>query len=147
MTWLVTANTNTCRIYHFERKGFVLTLLKEFEHPEIKEKRSEHLTTDKPGKYQSNGSKHGAYEAKSDPREVEIDRFTREITDALNQARNANAFESLIVVAAPAMLGRLSKHLDKHVTKLITKEIQKDIIGLSHHELTQYIENEIKTLK
>lgn len=144
MVWLVTANTNTCRFYHFERKGFVLTLLKEFEHPEIKLKKSEHLTTDKPGSYQANGSKHGSYEAKTDPKDVEIDRFTKEIADELNRARNANAYDGLILVAAPAMMGRLNKHLDKHVESMIVKEIQKDIVALPHRELSQFIENEIR---
>lgn len=147
MTWLVTANTNTCRIYHFERKGFVLTLLKEIEHPEIKLKRSEHLTTDQPGKYQSDGSKHGAYEPKTDPKEVEIETFTREIANELNKARHAQAYEGLILVAAPAMLGRLNKHFDKHVSALVQKEIHKDLMKLSHHELEQFIENDIRTLK
>lgn len=144
MSWLVTANTNTCRIYHFKRKGFVLTPLKELSHPEMKLKRSEHLTTDKPGRYHANGTQQGAYEPHSDPKEVEIDQFTRDIAHELNKARNENAFECLILVAEPGMMGRLNKHLDKHVAALIEREIHKDVIKLSDHELSKYIEDAIR---
>jgi protein required for attachment to host cells len=141
MSWLVTANSNTCRIYHLKRQGFVLTLLKEIEHPEMKLKPSEHLTTDKPGKYHANGTQQGAFEPHTNPKEVEIEHFTHEVAKALNKARNENAFEGLILVAEPGMMGRLNKHLDKHVVSMIEREIHKDVVRLSQHELSEFIKN------
>lgn len=139
MIWVVTANSNMCRIYHFDKHPKKITLLKEINHPENKLKKSDYLTSDRPGRYHTDNSAGGAYSPHSDPKEVAIDSFSREIANELNSGRNTNAYKNLIVVADPHMQGLLFKHLDKHVKDLITNEIQKDIMQLTEHELLQFL--------
>lgn len=144
MTWIVTANSNLCRIYHFDKNPEKIDLIKEINHPENKLKKREMLTTDRPGHYQTDGSARGAYSPHSDPKAVEVDSFSREIALELNHGRDANAYSTLILVTPPHMNGLLAEHLNKHVKKLIKKEIQKDVMHLSHIEFLEFIRTHLK---
>ena len=139
MIWVTTANSNTCRIYHFDKHPAKLTLLKEISHPENKLKKAEFFTSDKPGRYQADPSAHGTYSQRTDPKEVEIDHFAREIAEELNRGRNAQEYKKLIIVTAPHMQGLIFQHLDKHVQELIVNDIQKDVMHLAQHDLLDFL--------
>jgi protein required for attachment to host cells len=139
MTWIITANSNLCRIYEYDKNDMTVTLLKEINHPENKQKNSEFLTSEKQGHYASNGAVHGTYSPHSDPKEVVIDNFSREIAQELNKGRNANSYSKLVLITTPHMNGMLIKHLDKHVHDMVAHAIQKDVMQLSHHELVEYL--------
>lgn len=143
MIWIITANSNMCRFYHFDKHNVTIDLLKELSHPVNKLKKSEYLTSDKPGHYSTSGARGGAYAPHTDPKEAEIDSFAREIAHELNHGRSTNAYNHLIIISAPHMNGLISKHLDKHVKELVTKEIQKDVMPLAHHELLSFLEKNI----
>jgi len=144
MTWIVTANTNLYRIYHYDKNPEKIALVKEVNHPENKLKKGDFLTSDKPGKYQTDGTGGGSYSPRTDPKVVEIDNFSREIALELNHGRTANAYSNLIVIMPPHMHGLLSEHLDKHVKALIKKEIQKDVTHLAHNELLEFLKTNLK---
>lgn len=139
MIWIITANSNLCRIYEFDKHDVKLNLLKEIKHPENKQKKSEYLTSDKPGSYGANGSVHGSFSQQSDPKEVVIENFSREIAHELNKGRNSNSYKNLVIITPPHMKGLLTKHLDKHVKELVSKEIQKDVMQLTQHEFVEYL--------
>lgn len=140
MMWVVTTNSNLCRIYEFDQKSKTIILLKEINHPENKLKKSEYLTSDKPGQYKTDGSAGGAYIPHSDPKEVSIDHFSKEIADELNRGRNTQAYKKLMLITPSHMNGLLLKHMDKHVKELVCNEIQKDVMHLSQHELQLYLQ-------
>lgn len=139
MIWVINSNTNTCQIYQYNKHPEELALLKELSHPVNKLKKSEYFTSDKPGRYQSGTHAHGAYSQRSDPKEVEIENFAREIAQELNRGRNSHEYKNLIIIAEPHMSGLLSRHLDKHVKELVSNEIQKDVVHLAHRELLDFI--------
>ena len=143
MIWVVTANTNTCRFYNYDKNHSKLSLLKEISRPEIRLKASDSLTTDRPGHYQINESARGAYSPHTEPKEVEIDNFSREIAQELNKGRNANAYEKLILIALPHMHGLLDLHLNKHVKELVINSIQKDLQHLNNMELVEFLKTHI----
>ena len=138
MIWIVTTNTNDCRIYQYDEKQKQLTLMEEINHPQNREKASIHLTTDKPGHYQA-GSVHGAYAPHSDPKAVQIDDFARLIANTLNEARNKNAYSKLMIITPAHMSGLIAQHLDKHVAELITNTTHKDVMHLSEKELVEFL--------
>lgn len=142
MIWVITANSNTCRIYHFDKHLKKITLLKEINHPENKLKNSDYLTTDKPGHYKTDATNGGAYSPHSDPKEVIIDNFAREIAHELNRGRNNHDYKTLIIITPPHMRGLLSLHLDKHVSDLISHDIHKDVTHLPAHELLDMLHND-----
>ncbi len=142
MTWIVSADFSSCRIYQYQKHPKQLTLIKEIFHPSSKLKDTD-LVTDAPGRYQASGSAQGAFTPRTDPKEVEIDNFAREIARELDRGRNANAYKSLIIIMAPHMHGLLSKHLDKHVHEMIEKNIQKDYQHLDAKDLLVYLNSHL----
>lgn len=144
MTWIVVANSNLCRIYSVSKNTGELSVVTEMAHPESKLKRSDYLTSDRPGRYQTDYSTGGSYSQPTDPKEVEIDNFSREIAQELNKGRNDHAYTHLIIITDPHMNGLLTKHLDKHVKELIKKEIKKDVVQLPNHELLNFIKESLK---
>jgi protein required for attachment to host cells len=139
MIWVVAANAITCRIYHYDKQPAKLTLIKEIFHPENRLKKEDYLTSDKPGHYKSSESNRGAFAPRSDPKEVEIDNFAREIARELSLGRKTNAYEKLILMTTPHMDGLIFSHVDKHVIKLITNTIQKDPQNFTQGDLLGYI--------
>lgn len=141
MTWIVSTNSNLCRIYLFNPHEKKVTLLKELSHPENRQKSGEYLTSDKPGHYQS-GTAHGSYEPHTDPKENGIQHFSREIAEILNHARAKNEYTKLILIADPRMMGKLLENCDKHVKELIVNEIHKDIVHYTDHELLTFLKDQ-----
>lgn len=136
--WVVNTDSNTCKIYQYRKHPDQLTLLKEIRHPENK-LRDTDLTSDKPGHYKSSNTAHGAYSQPSDPKEIKIDAFTREIAKELDHGRNTQSYTNLILIASPHMCGLLSQHINKHVLDLVAHKIEKDLIHLPDHELLTYL--------
>lgn len=139
MIWVINLNSNICRIYHYEKLSSRVTLIKEISHPELKMKTGDIFTSDKPGHYQSSNGAHGTYSPRTDPKEVEVDNFAREIARELNQGRNDHRYDHLIIISAPHMSGLLQQHLDKHVNELVTSHIHKDLLHLKEHELVDFL--------
>lgn len=136
--WVIIANSNTCRIYQYCKKPAQLTLLKELQHLENRLKDID-LTSDKPGHYKSSNATHGAYSQPTDPKEIKIDGFSREIAEELDHGRNTNAYKNLIIIAPPHMNGLLFQHINKHVKDLVAHDIEKDLIRLPEHELLDFL--------
>lgn len=140
--WVVLADTNTCRIYNYRRRPEHLSLVKEILHPENKLKDKD-LTSDKPGHYVAGDLGHGAYSQPSDPKEIRIDNFSREIAKALDHGRATNAYDELIVITAPHMNGLLFQHANKHVKDLVAHVIEKDVVYLKDKELLDFLEDHV----
>lgn len=138
IAWVVTTDSNTCRIYEYKRKPAQLTLLHELQHPENKLKDIE-LTSDRPGHYKSSRDAHGAYSQQTDPKEIKIDNFSREISKALDQGRNSHAYQNLIIIASPHMKGLLFQHINKHVKDLVSHSIDKELTHLPQHDLLEFL--------
>lgn len=139
MIWVINSNSNTCRIYHYQKAQSRLELLKEIEHPENK-LRSGDLTSDGPGKYKASGGAHGAYEPSSDAKTVKIDNFMREVAKELNAERLKSSYERLIIIAPPQMHGMLMQHMDKHVKEMIIANIHKDLPNATDRDLLTVLE-------
>lgn len=144
MMWIATADTNTCRIYNYDKNHSTLLLLKEIKHPELRLKTSDTLTTDRPGHYQANESARGAYSPHMDPKEVAIDNFSREIAEELDKGRKNNSYEKLILIAAPHMHGLLNHHLNEHVKNIVINNIQKDLQHYDERELINFLKTHVQ---
>ncbi|PWY54358.1 host attachment protein [Legionella qingyii] len=141
-TWVLILNSNECRIYELSTKPYQLALLKEILHPESKLRDIE-LTSDKPGRYKTDNPAHGTFAQPSDPKEIQIDDFSRQVAKELNNDRNIEAYKNLIVVAPPHMNGLLFQHLNKHVKELVTHNIKNDILNLTEPELAEFLHQHI----
>lgn len=140
MIWVINSNSNTCRIYQYNKAQAKLDLLKQIQHPENKLHNID-LTTDRPGKYKSSSGAHGAYEPPANTKEVQIDNFMRDIARELNQERNKKSYEKLILIVPSHMNGLLMQHMDKHVKDLVISNIQKDLLHLNDKDLLTVLDS------
>lgn len=54
--------------------------------------------------------------------------FASELCEDLERRRVAGGFDRLVLVAAPAFLGLLRKHMGTELSKLVVEEIDKDLV-------------------
>jgi protein required for attachment to host cells len=73
----------------------------------------------------------------TDPKEVEAQKFARELADVLERGLNDHAYESLVVVAPSRFLGLLRGSVAKTVRKRIDGTIEKDLTWLERPQLEQ----------
>ena len=132
-TWIVISDTNDCRIYSYTQDKQIL-LLKEIRHPDNKLRDIE-LTSDKPGHYKAGINARGAFSQRSDPKEILIDDFAREIARELDHGRTTNAYSKILLFALPHMHGLIAQHINKHVQSMIARTIEKDVMYLTPAEL------------
>lgn len=86
------------------------------------------LETDAPPRvHDSLGPGRHAMEPSTDIREQETITFARELCRHLAEAREADQYQKLYLVAAPHFLGLLRSHLDKAVAEAVVGEIGKDL--------------------
>jgi protein required for attachment to host cells len=138
MKWIVTANTNNCHIYEYQEND--LELLKEISRPENKLKESE-IGSDKPGRYNSsNSTGGGAFAPHTEIEDVQDNDFAREIATELNEARNKNICNELVIIMPAQIEGLFSKHINKNVHDLIKLTIHKNMMHLSKKELLGYLD-------
>ncbi len=138
VTWVVITDTNDCRIYQYSNGNQSLLLIKEIKHPENKLRDIE-LTSDKPGHYKSGMSGRGAFSQRTDPKEILIDDFAREIARELDHGRTVNAYSGIVLFALPHMHGLIKQHMNPHVRTLITHAVEKDVMKISTKELLDLI--------
>ena len=140
MMWIVVSNSHTCQLYDYNKQIKKLTLVKTLNHPESKLKGTE-LNTDGPGHFATSTGAHGSFSPKHEPQEIEIDDFSREIANALSEARKINLFTQLIIAAQPRMNGLITKHLESHVKACVLHNIIKDCSHLTESEMLATIDN------
>jgi protein required for attachment to host cells len=142
MIWVVTANTNRCRIFNYDMNPHQLTLVKELHHEEAVLKDSD-LVSDKPGHYKTSGPTHGSFSPHEEPKTVEREVFAREIAKELDNNRKQNQYKKLIMVIPPYMNGLVHQHLDKHVKECITHNLNKDYSYLKEHEILDTLKHDL----
>lgn len=138
MIWILIADMANCHIYTFNKKENVLELVKEIKHPEDRLKTNE-LISDQAGHYQTSHYARGTYSPHLSPKEVEVEKFIKQIAHELNQGRINKAYTKLYLFMGPHLNGLLQANLDPNVLPLIKDNVTKDIIKLPNNELLEYV--------
>ena len=139
-TWVLIANGSEARLFEKKYDPKLLSLIKEFNHPESRDKGLD-LASDRPGHFNGDISKaaHGSFTEATSPKEYEVDRFAKILVDELDAARNENRYNNLIIVSSPHFHGLLNGHMNEHVAKMVDKHIEKDYTDLKAEELLEKI--------
>lgn len=85
----------------------------------------------------ADGAIHHKYEPHMNVARQEGLAFAHEISEYLNKAVRENAFDRLVLVAPPKILGFLRKSLSEAVDKRIVAEVNKDLKNLGKKDLEQ----------
>ena len=99
------------------------------------------LAADRPGRsFDRAGEGRHGMEPRTNPREVEQERFAREIAGALDEADRRQRFDRLILVAPPAFMGLLRGILPPSLANKVSGALTKDLTKVAIHHLPDHLE-------
>ena len=135
--WVLVANGQKACILSIENKKKV-SLIKEYE---TETPLTRELGSDQPGRsFDRFGAGRHSMEPPHDAqRQIKVV-FLHDVAKYLERERLRNQYEQLIVIAAPAALGVLRKHLAKAVLDVVVREIPADLTQHRFDELPAYLE-------
>ena len=142
-TWIVLADAATARVYEPQAGRREWKLIAELVHPQSRAKESE-LGRDKPGRVKQSTGSRAAMEPPTPRKEVEIEKFAREIAKALDDALVRKAYDRLVLVAPPEFVGILRKLLSERVERCIATTVEKDYLHLDLPEARERLEHQLE---
>lgn len=135
-TWILAADGNSARLLkgvNFLKDG---SSSPEQEIFETDTKQVQDIMADKPGRGHTAGSPgRSAMEYSSDPVRVEQERFASHLAETLEGYANDDAFDRLIVCAAPQTLGDLRSMLGAKSKERTMAEVNKNFTNLPTDKL------------
>lgn len=137
-TWILVSNASSGRIFKNTGPNKGLEVIKEFLHPQSREKNS-NLVSDRPGHNPGAGNGHGSYVPATTPKEHEADVFALELARELDAGRVENQYSRLVLVASPAFMGQLKGRLNESVKGLVSDSLEKDYTRANDRELAQHL--------
>lgn len=139
-TWILVANASTAKLYANQGPKKGLTLVREMEHPESRQKNID-LVTDRPGHMQSSGTGHGSRQPPTEPKQNEARHFAQELARELNHGRATNQYARAIIVAPPAFMGLVNALLDAPTAQVVSDRFEKDYTRATVKDLTAHLES------
>lgn len=83
--------------------------------------------TDRPGRFNDGPQVHRSAVSETDWHQFEEDKFATELAETLYKRAHKGDFSEIVLVAAPAVLGKVRKELHKEVADKVVAEIDKDL--------------------
>jgi protein required for attachment to host cells len=132
------ANASAARVFSYQAHE-EFNLVKEFNHPESRLKGSD-LVSDRPGHSEGKGGGHGAFVPSNDPKQIEAERFARELAGWLDGERKQNRCKQLMLVADPGFLGMLNKSTNDQTKQLVFESVNKDYSQIHERDLPKMLD-------
>lgn len=129
-TWVLVADEAHARLFESERANGELLEVADFVHPDAHHADRGHRDR-LPRAHQSVGGARHGIEPRTSTEEKIRHEFAAELSDFLNEARVANRYDNLVLMAAPAFLGSVRSELDPQVARMVTHALDKQITDAS----------------
>ncbi len=138
-TWILVADAATAHVVSSAGRGSDLAKVDEVQLG-ASTLPGRDLAADRPGRsFDRKGEGRHGMEPRTDPRDVELERFARKIVDALEEANHRGRFDRLILVAPPTFMGLLRDHLPSSLTRKVSGELTKDLTKVAIHDLPGHL--------
>ncbi|MFP2963192.1 host attachment protein [Myxococcus sp. 1LA] len=133
--WILVGNASRARLFATDAKAEEdWRLVEEFHHEESRARQSELLEqADNPNA----GTLHGP-PSENEPngrKEVERDRFARELCAYLDKGHDQHDFDKLVIAAPPEFLGRIRRVLSARVRQRVLLDVDSDYSNVPAKEL------------
>lgn len=145
-TWILIANASEARLFSAKKTYKDMELIKEFHHPESREK-VHNLISDASGRYRKNISPKSAFEEMHNPKKLEAEKFAQILAFTLEQGRNKNLYSNLILIAPSQFHGLLNKSCSHFVIDKVIERLDKDYTKIREHDLNKYLNGKYFTYK
>lgn len=146
---VVVANASICRFYTFIlTKSEKVKFLKAVTHPDSR-KHNLDIATDKPGRAKKDYRVQKiAFSSASEPKEIEKNKFIKQIEKELNEFINNDLNINFIFIAEPTFMGKLNISLNTKITSRVKHKINRNLSLTKELELSEILKNNLKpTLK
>lgn len=138
-TWILIADAAHARVLETSGVGKPLVPVPTFVMDQSLPP-SRDLGTERPTRtHDSLGDSRHGVEAPSDPRRELKRKFAGLIVEKLEAALALHAFDRLVLVAPPAMLGDLRHALPNPLVERVAAEIDKDLVKVADHEMRAHL--------
>lgn len=139
-TMVIVASRTGARLLTLAGPGKPLQTWRELQHPEGRLMNRE-VNADRPGRVHDRvGPARHAMAKEEPPHERSAADFAREVAQATEEARNAHAFDDVVLVAEPGFLGMLRQALDAVTNDRVRGTVQKDLAAVETRDLAPYLE-------
>lgn len=133
--WYIVIHQAGAQVFEQENVSEDLLFKCEIPNPDGKLKDQE-IATDKRG-YTDNGK--NSYSWTTNPAEQESVKFAKEISEFLKKEDSKKSFETLTIVAAPQMLGKVRSELPSSVKQKVREEISKNLGEMKESVVKQHL--------
>lgn len=144
--WILVGDASRAKLFSTELREDDWSLVETFDHPEGREPGREIGPQAPPGKTQMGkgpGARHTALEARTTPRQVEAERFARQLATYLEDAVARRQFDYLVLVAPPHFLGVLKDALGRQAARHLRTTVDKDLSALEVRELRERLVDDV----
>jgi protein required for attachment to host cells len=139
-TWVLAADSSRARIFTIPNRRREINEIEAFVNPEgranIGDLRA-HGTLGPAIRHEGR-----TWQRKIDPVEHNVEAFSKQVGDYLEDARVKHRYDQLCLIAPPEFLGLLRQRLSSEVRKLVAKEIAKDLSRLDAAAILTYVRGE-----
>ena len=138
VTWVLVANSSQAKFYRLVKFPKIQEI-DSLIHPESRLLEKDLIADSEPGRtFQRGGTTRHSYQAKHGPKELEADKFAKNVAEYLSAACVKGEFTRLYVFANQSFLGMLRLHIDDKTRKMLVAEVPKDmteckISDVEHH--------------
>lgn len=126
-TWILAADAGRARLFSAGTRNGRLTELADLVNPEARLSEHERVS-DRRGRMGGGAGKSNAFEARESPERQSAIVFARRLCKMLGQGRRVGACNRIYVLAEPAFLGLLRRHLDPPTRRLVKFERGSDLV-------------------
>jgi protein required for attachment to host cells len=135
--WILTAERGGAKLFRSAPSGNALHLIKDLPHPSGRLADGA-IVSDKAGRLFSPANQgRSATDSENTPHDHEAEVFAHHLAEILEQGRNQNEYDQLVLIAEPRFLGRLKAALSQPTASKVVRIIEKDLAHLTAHELEQ----------
>lgn len=132
--WILVGNSSRARLFSADASGDDWTLLEEFHHDDSRARNDE--LRNQPENPNA-GTLHGPA-PENEPRgrrELEHERFARELCERLDRGVDNAQFSRLIIAAPPEFLGRLRREMSTRVRQRVVLDLDADYSNVPVRDL------------
>lgn len=139
-TWILIADSGRARILENAGPGSGLKVVPGQSHEHHIPPGHDLVSDSAPRTHESQGPGRHAMTGSEDPRRKEKRHFAGELADVLDQSVQHGAFDRLVLVAPPKVLGDLREALSPRVKDKVVAEVGKDLSKTPDHDVARLLD-------
>ncbi len=140
--WVLVASKCKAKIFEISNTNQHLKLVMKLENPKANMKNKD-LESDRPGVTRGPFNR-TALRSKKGTQDHEIEIFSKQILDKINEGRNSGQFEKLIMVLDPGFQAHIDNHLRDPLKKSIFQTISKNYMNTPEKDVEALLKNVLK---